>query len=262
MEKLMTQPQFEELLRKLSDEEFNELETSILESGIIEPIVVWGNMKIIIDGHHRYKIARKHGLNFETRTINFTDAEKAKAWIIKKQRARRNLSKEELTLLIGNEYNQMKNGHGGDRRSEEYTNEVSSVQNEHLKTAEKLAEEHDVSESTVRRMAKEAEVVSQLPETEKKKYLHGSKEEKEEVKKKINGRLYTSKTTEQDRKDDRDIVMSKLESELADGNIPDTDKRLIRKLNKGEVITLRLPKYHHLIFYIVINGLWKQVKLM
>jgi hypothetical protein len=45
--------------------------------------------------------------------------------------------------LLGRKYNRLKNTHGGER--------VASGQNDHLKTAEKMAEQHGVSRATVER---------------------------------------------------------------------------------------------------------------
>jgi hypothetical protein len=45
------------------------LEADILENGIERPIIVWGNQ--IVDGHNRYSIAKKHGLDVPIRVMEF-----------------------------------------------------------------------------------------------------------------------------------------------------------------------------------------------
>jgi ParB-like chromosome segregation protein Spo0J len=59
-QELTINQRFESLLPPLSTEELALLDSSIRIDGVRDPIVVWGNA--IIDGHHRYKIAVKHGM--------------------------------------------------------------------------------------------------------------------------------------------------------------------------------------------------------
>lgn len=80
---------FRDLIVPLSKEEFGELEKSVLAEGIRDPICIWNG--VIIDGHHRYKLAEKHGLGFKTLSIDFDNIDDAKIWIIENQLARRNL---------------------------------------------------------------------------------------------------------------------------------------------------------------------------
>jgi N6-adenosine-specific RNA methylase IME4 len=131
----------------LREEEFEQLEKNILEEGMRDKIVVWGDT--IIDGHNRYKIAKKHGIEFEVEEVEFEDIEEAKEWMDSNQIGRRNLNRDQFEISIGRRYNREKKAHGGDRKS--------SAQNDHLKTSERLAKENKVSPPTVRRYAKKAE---------------------------------------------------------------------------------------------------------
>ena len=106
MIELRIEKQFEGLLRPLSETEFSGLEKNIVKNGILDPIIVWAG--IIVDGHHRYKIAQKHGLEFEVKHVRFMHAGEARQWIIERQAYRRNITKEELILLVGKEYNMIK----------------------------------------------------------------------------------------------------------------------------------------------------------
>lgn len=66
-------PELEGLLRKLTDDEFAQLEANILREGrAIDPIWVWRG--IIVDGHNRYRICRKHGLPYSVKEV-FAGAE-------------------------------------------------------------------------------------------------------------------------------------------------------------------------------------------
>ena len=57
--KLQINPEFENMIPGLTDDELSQLEENILAEGsIVNPIVVWNG--VIVDGHNRYKIAQKH----------------------------------------------------------------------------------------------------------------------------------------------------------------------------------------------------------
>lgn len=90
-------PEFKKLIPPLSGDEFKQLEENILSEGIREKIIVWEG--VIIDGHNRYEIAQKHGLEFETSNKEFSDRDAVKIWIIKNQFGRRNLSAYDRSKL-------------------------------------------------------------------------------------------------------------------------------------------------------------------
>ena len=90
-------PKFESLIPRLTDDEFKQLEENVLRDGITEPLVVWNGT--LIDGHNRYKLAKKHGLDFKTREMAFDSESDAEIWIIKNQFGRRNLSKYDRSIL-------------------------------------------------------------------------------------------------------------------------------------------------------------------
>jgi hypothetical protein len=51
---LTVDPEFRSLIPPLSTEELQGLERSILDEGVRDPVVVWGNT--IVDGHNRHDI--------------------------------------------------------------------------------------------------------------------------------------------------------------------------------------------------------------
>ena len=56
---LKIDPEFQGKIPPLIFEELNQLEANILRDGrIINPIIVWQGL--IVDGHNRYTIAKKH----------------------------------------------------------------------------------------------------------------------------------------------------------------------------------------------------------
>jgi N6-adenosine-specific RNA methylase IME4 len=157
---LRIDPIFREHIFPLNDEEKNILREMVITDGIRDALVVWKETGILLDGHHRYEIAQEHGLEFRVEEKSFETQEEALDWVEANQLGRRNLTPDAFRLYLGRRYNRAKKAHGGDRRSEE----VSSDQIDHLKTAEKLAAEHGVGQATVRRAGKFAEEVDETPE--------------------------------------------------------------------------------------------------
>ena len=150
---LVIDPEFESYVPPLTQEEFDLLEENILcMHRVMEPIIVW-NRNIIVDGHNRYRIARKHPeIPFDTVALGVDTREEVLDWICRMQLGRRNLTSEQRKFLIGKQYENEKHPHGGDRRSEEAR---STGQNDHLKSGEtvraRIARERGTSESYVKR---------------------------------------------------------------------------------------------------------------
>ena len=84
---------FRDLLRPLPARDAAELEADILERGIRDRLVVWRERNILLDGHHRFEIATRHGLDYETIDYSFADEASARLWVIGNQLRRRNLNK-------------------------------------------------------------------------------------------------------------------------------------------------------------------------
>ena len=82
-------PSFRALIPPLAEGELTELEESIKAEGCRDQIVTWKGT--IVDGHNRYDICKRHGIEFRTVEHDFADADSAKAWIITNQLARRNV---------------------------------------------------------------------------------------------------------------------------------------------------------------------------
>lgn len=101
-QELKIDEEFKELIPPLTDDEYKLLENSILTEGLREPILVWNG--IIIDGHNRYEICKKHNLPIFTKEISFSSRDEALLWILNNQLGRRNLTpyqKAKLALAKG-----------------------------------------------------------------------------------------------------------------------------------------------------------------
>ncbi len=81
---------FRKLIPPLSSEEYAQLEENCKADGIRDPLVVWRGT--LIDGHNRYDIAQKHGLDYTVVEKEFEDENHVKIWMIRNQKGRRNLT--------------------------------------------------------------------------------------------------------------------------------------------------------------------------
>lgn len=94
---LQIKEEFKSLIPPLTKDEFEQLERNCLEEGIREKILVWNGF--IIDGHNRYEISLKYGLEIKTETKDFKNVEEVKLWMILNQFGRRNLSNYQRSVL-------------------------------------------------------------------------------------------------------------------------------------------------------------------
>jgi len=87
---LQTDIEFRRLIPPLTQEEYDNLQSSILAEGCRDALVLWGD--ILIDGHNRHAICQEHGIPFKTVQMDFPDRDAVKLWILKNQLGRRNLT--------------------------------------------------------------------------------------------------------------------------------------------------------------------------
>ena len=160
MQEIKLDKDFQFLLPVLYEETFAGMEENLLENGVRDALVLWGN--VLIDGYNRYTIAKKHGLEFKTVSLEFGSREEVKMWIIKNQVRRRNLTQLQLSYFRGLHYNSEKQLRGGDRVSQE----KAKAQSEPLlgSTANRLAGEYNVSRNTIKRDANLATALVKLGE--------------------------------------------------------------------------------------------------
>ena len=141
------------------------LEQSVLAEGIRDPLVVWKRADgtlVLLDGHQRYELAQKHGLDFSVAEMEFEDDSQAVQWVLRNQLARRNLTDEQRTIVIGRYYNQLKRA--PHRPTDKGDN--LSLFPEFGKTSEHVAKVFGVNSRTVYRAAEFAKIVDELAEIE------------------------------------------------------------------------------------------------
>ncbi len=84
--------EFRALIPTLAPDERQGLEQSLISEGNRDPIVIWKETKLLLDGHNRYDICTQHGIKLQTPVeLSFPDREAAKVWIINNQLSRRNI---------------------------------------------------------------------------------------------------------------------------------------------------------------------------
>ena len=166
---LQIDPEFESRIPPLTETEYRQLEENILAEGVVlMPLIVWGD--VIVDGHNRYRIARAHPqIIYTVYEKDFDNRYAALAWICKNQLGRRNLTKVQMELLLGERYEAEKMAERF--RGNQYTSvkESGAGQNgpreEHRhQTRQKIADEAGVSEAAIKRYAQFAKGVAAAEE--------------------------------------------------------------------------------------------------
>lgn len=101
-------PEFQNLIPPLSSEEKLQLEANLKEFGCINPLVVWQNTGILLDGHHRYEICARLHISYRIVEIQIADRAAAINWIANHQLGRRNITPETASYLRGKRYLHLK----------------------------------------------------------------------------------------------------------------------------------------------------------
>ena len=93
-------PELVYLLPLPSKLEREAMEASLKAEGwrAYERILTWRGY--LVDGHLRYGLCKKLGLDFLTYEMTFANVEEVKAWVIKNQLGRRNLSNHHYRQLM------------------------------------------------------------------------------------------------------------------------------------------------------------------
>lgn len=155
---IIVDPEFKALIPPLSPDEYSQLEANILADGCRDPLVVWAGENVLIDGHNRYEICRKHDIGFDVVEHEFADRDEAMDWMDANQLGRRNITPDQFTLLLGRRYNRAKRAQGG-TGANQHTVQTRQIDGT-AQTAAKLAAEHGVSPRTVERAGQYADAVA------------------------------------------------------------------------------------------------------
>ena len=189
---ILINPDLKSFIPPLSYDERDKLLGNLRLNGCREPLVIWEEASILLDGHNRFELCTKYGIKYQTVKVSLDSFESAYSWIILNQLGRRNLTPEAMSYLRGKLYNLEKEqgkrkdltyGHNGHKLEVENltcdhfdhkleTDNLTCSQNElnlemtiSKKTAEKLAELYKVGSGTIRRDGKFANAVDTLANT-------------------------------------------------------------------------------------------------
>lgn len=171
--RLKVDAEFQSIVPPLSPDEFNQLETNILRDGCREPITIWDN--IILDGHNRYFICKKHDLDFKVHSVCISCRDEAIAWICSNQMGRRNITEERRRYLIGKRYESEKkigphNANGRNQYSEVRPTMLGEPQttDTHRQTATKIGNDYHLSNTTVEKYGRYARAIDHISEVNKR----------------------------------------------------------------------------------------------
>ena len=85
-------------IEPLTPDEHDALERSLLAEGCRDALVLWGD--VLVDGHNRYGLCRKHGLPFDTvQNPRFQSIEDVHLWMIDQHLGRRSVSDYQRGVL-------------------------------------------------------------------------------------------------------------------------------------------------------------------
>ena len=155
--------EFSRLIPPLTPDEHRLLEEQILADGCREPLVIWKEEMVLLDGHHRHRICTKHGLPFATEMKSAKSRFEARAFVRGAALGRRNVNDEMRRYLWGSQYEDEKREYGGIRRGS-----GSSPQSGDLKpgkTADRLAAELKTSKNTIERAGRYARALDAIAES-------------------------------------------------------------------------------------------------
>lgn len=168
--------EFKGLLPPLDAETYSALEAELIrDGGCRDPLVIWNGL--LIDGHNRHEICRRHGLIYDVVVKEFGCRNAVMAWIIATQIARRNLTSDLMGYYRGKQYELEKAVVTNPDGANQHKKEVGGQNVHQAKTAQKIAEQHNVNEKTIRRDGKMANAIDKIgdisPEA-KQKILSGA----------------------------------------------------------------------------------------
>lgn len=193
-------PELKALIPPLLPDELAQLENNILADGCREALLVWETtvrvlekadddnpVYILVDGHNRYGICQKNGIDFRVNLKSFPAMEQVRTFMIENQLGRRNLTPEQTAYLRGLRYRDEKGKRGQYDRTDHKghfvlygegdSEESSEIASKAVKTAgrtstaEKLAKQYSVNEKTIKRDAAFAAGVEKLSSDLKADFL-------------------------------------------------------------------------------------------
>ena len=166
--KIVIDFEFQHLLPPLHQGGKEELESLIKAAGKArDPLIVWDETGILVDGHHRYEICTRLNLPFSVDRISFANRQAATAFAQRQQFGRRNQEANWLAYQRGSRYVEEKQAQGAPIGNNNRAIQRGNESQKHCpfeKTSEVIAKESGVGARTVKNDAKFAQAVDVLVE--------------------------------------------------------------------------------------------------
>ena len=154
------------LLPPLTEGQYNLLEKNIIDQGgARDPIIVWEEEGVIVDGHTRHEICQRLGLSYSVKNVRFSGEEEVMQWMLDNQEGKRNLSHDAMRYMRG-------------KVAEKICDQRDGSVKQKLK---EYAEKEDISIRTVYNNKDYAQQVDSLPREDKEQVLLGKKKIKEVI---------------------------------------------------------------------------------
>lgn len=155
MVEFIIDPEFRDKIPAMPQEDFDGLRADIIRDGYVrDPLVVWQEENILLDGHHRWRVIQENrealGDKFSVDYKSFPDRWAAIAWICANQLHKHNMTPMQKEKLIQEEHDARQKSWGGDRKS---SGEIHHLINENPKAnkiRKEIAKEHNITENAVR----------------------------------------------------------------------------------------------------------------
>lgn len=226
LDDLIVDKEFEELLPALTVEEFERLEQSILKNGMLDPIKVWEEPDtgryIIIDGHNRYRILKKHNIGFkywEDYKIMYhnelKDRDAVKQWMMEQQLGRRNLSEAERYEIV----QKFKSVFEKKAKENQSSGGKGMTNLSRVNTRKEMAKAVGVSEGTYQKMDK----VMQSDNEELKQKLRNKKVSVDKAYKEIKNTVQSNPITPEQQIDRLDKRINEIDRTIESLKIEKTD---------------------------------------
>jgi hypothetical protein len=190
-------PELQALIPPLLPDELQQLENNIRRDGCREALLVWETTQhvlnsdnnntplyILIDGHNRYAICQRNSIDFRVSLRPFENLDEVRTFMIDNQLGRRNLTPEQTAYLRGLRYQQEKGERGQYNRENHKGQNVLYAPDEPVgqpfanaqpkrSTAQRLANQYNVNEKTIKRDAEFAAGIDKLVSQLKADVLSG-----------------------------------------------------------------------------------------
>lgn len=164
MVEFIIDPEFRDKIPAMPQEDFDGLRADIIRDGYVrDPLVVWKEENILLDGHHRWRVISENketlGNKFQVDYKSFPDRWAAIAWICANQLHKHNMTPMQKAKLIQEEHDAKQHSVGaadgfrGNQYTKVVSGEIHHLANENPKAnkiRKEIAKEHSITENAVR----------------------------------------------------------------------------------------------------------------